>query len=185
MKRLIFFAGFLLLAMFLFEFNYGYSQKNDSVETVREKLIKACKEYCRIDNSPEFCKRICEVEIFNTRWIFLSFDSSGSAHFYDSKSLSTSDNIVRVWTKIICTERDKQEHIRKFGRKYENLDHVLLLFKIDCIKRKSSIIKFVCYASDGSVIDSYDYPEFLADWEPIVPDSITEVLFKKACQVKE
>ncbi|MBO8144204.1 MAG: hypothetical protein H0Z16_06455 [Thermodesulfobacterium sp.] len=185
MKRLIFFTGFLLLTMFLFEFNYGYSQKNDFEEAIKEKIIKVCKEYCRIYNSPKFCKRICEVEISDPRWIFLGFDSSGSARFYDSKSLSTSDNIVKVWVKIIYSERAKQEYIKEKGRKYENLDLSLDLLEIDCTKKIFQILSFIYYASDGSVIDSYDYPEFLADWNPIPPDSMIEALFKKICQVKE
>lgn len=182
MKRLIFFTGFLLLAMFLFEFNYGYSQKNDFEEAIKEKIIKVCKKYCRIYNSPKFCKRICEVEIFDPRWVFLSFDSSGSAYFYDSKSLFTSDNIVKVWAKIIYSEREKQQD---FGRKYENLDYTLNLLKIDCTKKNFQVLSTIHYASDGSIIDSYDLPEILAEWGPIAPDSIGEVLFKKVCQVKE
>jgi len=184
MKRLIFFTGFLLLTMFLFEFNYGYSQKNDFEEAIKEKIIKVCKEYCRIYNSPKFCKRICEVEISDPRWIFLGFNRSGSVWFYDPESLSVSNNIVKVWVKEICSERDKQQYIKEVGKKYENLDHSLDLFKIDCTKRIFQILSTIYYALDGSIIDSYDYPEFLTKWSPIPPNSMIEALFKKYAKLR-
>ena len=176
MKRLIFFIGFLLSAMFLLEFNYGCSKNNF------EKTIKYCKKVCEIDNDLEFCKRICEIEIVNPRWIFLGFDNFGSAFFYDSKSLSTSHKIVKVWVKIIYSEREKQQY---FGRKYENLDYRLNLLKINCTEKNYQILSTIYYTSDGSIIKSYNYSELLAELNPIIPDSAGEVLFKKVCQVKE
>ena len=104
--------------------------------------------------------------------------------FYDPKSLSTSDNIVKVWVKLIFTERGKQDCIKRYGEKYKNLDHALGLFKIDCTKRKVQILSSIYYASDGSVINSYNYPESSTEWYPIPPESGEEYLFKRVCQVR-
>jgi len=176
MKRLV----FLLLAVLLFGFNYGYSQKNDFEEAIRK-----CKETCGKYNSPKFCKRICEIEISNPRWKLYRFGTLGSAYFYDLESISTSHNIVKVWEKIIFSERDKQHQIKKYGEKYENLDQTLNLLKIDCSEKRFQILVGVDYASDGSIIYRGEIPEYLAEWYSIPPDSIIEKLFEEVCETEE
>jgi hypothetical protein len=107
MKRFV----FLLLTIVLFSFNYGcYRQKQNSS---KETTIKECKNPCSAINDLNFCSRICEKEILNTRWKFLGFEKSGSAWFYDLETLSTfynstSYHIVSVWIKkYIQKEKDK------------------------------------------------------------------------------
>jgi len=174
MKKLIFFAGFLLLAMFLLKFNYGCSKKENDFE----ETAKNCKRVCEVYNDPKFCERICEIEIFNPRWTFLLFNKFGSAFFYDSKSLSASDKIVKVWVKMIYSEREK---LHDFGRKYENLDFVLDLFEINCIENEFRLLSSIMYASDGSIIKRED---FFPVWKPIVPNSTGEAIFKTICLMK-
>jgi hypothetical protein len=61
----------------------------------------------------------------------------------------------------------------------------LILLKIDCSKKKFQTLSAVDYASDGSVLDSADIPEFLAEWYSISPDSVIESLFKELCETEE
>jgi hypothetical protein len=135
---------FLFLIVLLLCFNYAHSQDNNlkkviekAIKEVTEEIIKICKEDCKIQNSPRFCKRICEEEIFDPRWEFLGFDVHGSAHFYDPKSIFISDGIVKVWRKTIHSEKDKQNLIKRLSTKYQNLDRTLTLLKIDCSKRRA------------------------------------------------
>jgi hypothetical protein len=186
MKKII----FLLLVVLLVCFNYAHSQDNN-LKIVIEEGIKACKEGCKTYNSPGFCKRICEKEIFDLRWKFLDLDSLGSAHFYDSESIVVSGNIVKVWKKLIYSERGKQYYIKwriqkKLNVKgYKNLDYTLDLFKIDCFKKKFQILETIDYASDGSILESVNFPEFLSEWSSILPDSVGEGLFKKVCETEK
>jgi hypothetical protein len=181
---------FLLLVVLLVCFNYAHSQDNN-LKKVIEEDIKTCKEECKTYNSPKFCKRICEKEIFDPRWKFLDFDSFGTAHFYDSESIVVSGNIVKVWKKLICSERDKQDYIKNLKRNklnvrgYEKLDHTLSLVKIDCFKKKYQILEVIDYASDGSVLESVDIPEFLAEWSSIPPNSMIERLFEEVCETEK
>jgi hypothetical protein len=92
MRRLV----FLLLVVLLFGFNYGCSKKN-SKKNVSEITVDDCKKRCSaVNNSSEFCKRICEKEIFDPRWKVLALDGFGDVWFYGPKSISTSGNIVKV-----------------------------------------------------------------------------------------
>jgi hypothetical protein len=120
MKKLI----FIFLTVLLLCFDYAYSQDNslkkvegEAIKEVIEEVIKICKEECRIVNTPRFCKRICEKEIFDPRWKFLGFSDDGSAYFYDSKSIFISDGIIKVWGKLIYSEKGKQDLIKKKGYK--------------------------------------------------------------------
>jgi hypothetical protein len=200
----------LLLALLLFNFNYGYSQESNS-----EEVIKDCKNQCNsYNNSPEFCKRICEKEIFDSRWKFFAFNPSGSAFFYDLKTKSMSgdsryvikdriDNeaksisdrvtivrigIVKVWTKIIFSEKHKQFYI-KFNNldaeKYEKLDYKLTLYKIDCPAREFKLLETIDYASDGSVLGKQEFPEFFIEWKAIEPNSVIKILFDQVCKIEK
>jgi hypothetical protein len=181
---------FLLLVMLLVCFNYAHSQDNN-LKKVIEEDIKACKEECKTYNSPGFCKRICEKEIFDPRWEFFGFDRSGNAWFYDTESISTFGNIVQVWEKEIYSEKGKQNYIKSLVQKklsvkgYKNLDCSLDLLKIDCSKRRFQMLNGIDYASDGSVLYSADFSENEAEWSPIYPGSVGEVLFKKVCETEE
>jgi len=190
MKKLI----FIFLIVLLLCFDYANSQDNslkkvmkEAIKEVIEEAIKTCKEECKILNSPRFCKRICEKEIFDPRWKFLDFDTLGAAYFYDSESIVVSGNIVKVWVKQIYSERNKQYYIKLRIQKklnvkgYKNLDYTLDLFKIDCLEKKFQILETIDYASDGSILESVDIPEFLSEWSSITPDSVGEGLFKKVC----
>jgi hypothetical protein len=185
MKKLF----FLLLVVLLVCFNYAHSQDNNLKKV--EEDIKTCKEVCKTYNSPGFCKRICEKEIFDPRWKFLDFDTLGAAHFYDSESIVVSGNIVKVWVKQIYSERNKQYYIKLRIQKklkvkgYKNLDHTLDLFKIDCFEKKFQILETIDYASDGSILESVDIPEFLSEWSSITLDSVGEGLFKKVCETEK
>jgi hypothetical protein len=198
MKRLIFlplicFLILLLTAILTF---YGCANAQDLtvseiLKKVIEEDIKACKEKCKTYNSPGVCKRICEKEIFDPRWRIFSFDSFGSAHFYDSESIVVSGNIVKVWKKMIYSERGKQYYIKwriqdKLNVKgYKNLDYSLDLFKIDCFEKKLQILETIDYASDGSILESVDIPEFLAEWSSITPGSVEEGLYEEVCKTEK
>jgi hypothetical protein len=100
--------------------------------------------------------------MFDPRWKFVDLSEGGSAYFYDSKSIFLFDGIVKVWGKIIYSEKEKQNLIKEKGTKYKKLDHALILYKIDCSKRRYQILEGISYASDGSILDMVNLPEFLA-----------------------
>jgi len=68
---------------------------------------------------------------------------------------------------------------------YKNLDHSLVLYEIDCAKKRFRKLSFADYASDGSILDSGDIPKFLSEWDSILPGSVIERLFKEVCKPEE
>ena len=174
----------------------------------------SCAQQCKLITDPEYCKRICEKEIFDSRWKFFAFNPSGSAFFYDLKTKSMSgdsryvikdriDNeaksisdrvtivrigIVKVWTKIIFSEKHKQFYI-KFNnldaKKYEKLDYNLTLYKIDCPAREFKLLETINYASDGSVLGKQEFPESFIEWKAIEPNSVIKILFDQVCKIEK
>jgi hypothetical protein len=164
MKKLAFF----LLLLFLLGFNYGCS------EPLKSEKILVCKSKCHDDL--DFCKRICEKEIFNPRWEFLEF-TKGGAWFYDHESISTSQNFKKVWIKLI---------LNKFGKstkEYKNADYILLLFNFDCSERKYQFLSLISFNSSGESIKSIEVSENETKWYFISPeDELIENIFKKVCK---
>lgn len=88
---------FLLLALCLLSINTGCKPVGKPIskaisKAISKVLILFCFRYgkpirnCKIDcekvnNSSEFCERICKTEIFDSKWKFLGFDDSGNADF--------------------------------------------------------------------------------------------------------
>jgi len=206
MKKL----AFLLLTVLLFSFNCAYSEKNSSKETI----IKDCKNKCiDLNDDLDFCKRICEKEILNPRWKFLGFSGNGTALFYDSESLSSFQDIIEVWAKIIFSEGDKQKivkffkkvtkeviqeledkelekelelEIKKSEENIKKTDTSLALLRFNCSKKTRLLLEIVNYDTDGVMIGRVTLKDKkgLLLKTSIIPDTLEETLFKEVCELK-
>jgi hypothetical protein len=100
--------------------------------------------------------------------------------YYDAQSItSPSQNIVRVWTRLVYTEKGVLGMVGKFGKGYENLNYLKNLNEINCLEKKFRILSvFYCYNKE-SVINSIRFP---SEWVFVVPESIMENLYKEVCK---
>jgi hypothetical protein len=103
--------------------------------------------------------------------------------------MSFFDTTIRIWEKVILSEKAKQQFIKEVKvqkkldlGKYINLDHTLNLWEIDCIKRTYRKLEFLTYTSDESIINKLIPSD---KWHSIVPETITESLFEKMCEIEE
>jgi GTPase SAR1 family protein len=202
--------AFLLLTVLLVSFNYAYSEKNSSKETI----IKDCKNECiNLNDDLDFCRRICEKEIFNPRWKFLGFVGNGTVLFYDPESLSSFQDIIEVWTKIIYSEGDKQKivkffekvakeviqkledkelekelelEIKKLEENIKNTDTSLALFRFNCSKKTSLLLEVVNYDTDGVIMGRLTLKDKkgLLLKTSIIPGTVGETLLKEVCELK-
>jgi hypothetical protein len=60
----------------------------------------------------------------------------------------------------------------------------LILYKIDCSKRRFQILEGIDYTLDGSILNITNLPEFLAEWVSIPPGSIVEGFFEEICVIE-
>ncbi len=53
--------------------------------------------------------------------------------------------------------------------------------KVDCDGRKMKPVSFIIYSKSGKVVDSYTYNDYEQEWLHVIPDSIGESFYEKAC----
>ena len=117
-------------------------------------------------------------------------------YFYDDSSTTkVSENITRVWSKVVYIShlvdpkgwkeknKDFLKHIKeqKLSKgDYNKLDHRITLHEIDCLKNTWKSVKFVDYSVDGEVLLNYDIPS--PQTNLIIPDTIMDGLRRKVCE---
>jgi hypothetical protein len=112
-------------------------------------------------------------------WKLLNFTDS-SYFFYDAEDIThPSKDIVRVWEKVVYTERGIEEVIAELGEDYENLKETKTLIEINCKERNFRYLSVVHYAEDKTVIRTRDIG---SKWQLIIPESIVEFQYKEFCR---
>jgi hypothetical protein len=121
------------------------------------------------------------AEVWGADWKLYNVNDNYKG-YYDAQSIPRpSKNIVRVWVKWDVTEKGvldwgKRKNDRK---KYENLNHMKVLYEIDCVEKKSRRLSGTEYDNKGGMIDSDSSP---SKWEFIIPESMTEGLYEEVCK---
>ena len=61
---------------------------------------------------------------------------------YDTEHMiRSSQDIVKVWTKLVYTERGVAEMVKEFGKHYENLSYSLELWEINCAEKSPAFYR--------------------------------------------
>lgn len=107
--------------------------------------------------------------------------SDSGLFFFDAKGITRpSKDIVRVWEKLVYTEKKISEIIEKFGREYENFHHAIMLNEINCKNRTYRQLQITHYTKGGKVIWSGDFYDARLDFIP--PESVVEELYEIVCK---
>jgi len=103
------------------------------------------------------------------------------AGFYDAQSITRpSKNIVRVSMRLDCKETGVMDMVRRLGKKYENVSHLINLWEINCLEKKNRQLMVTSYDNKGGVIDSETNPS--AEWDFIISESLGDELYKEVCK---
>jgi hypothetical protein len=123
------------------------------------------------------------AEVWGADWKLIEKDEEG-LWFYDSAKMECiANNTLQVQTKKIYEEKAVPAAVEKYGTNYRNLDHVLAIWEINCLKRTFKLRSAIFYSKDNTVIEGYQ-AEKEGDLTPedIPPDSYLELLRKKICR---
>jgi len=100
--------------------------------------------------------------------------------FYDRNSIThPSKDVIRLWIKSVDKCNDAEGWEIKDQPNCANVEwlYVLTLTEIDCSKKQDRDIKSIGYSKEGR--------ESLSDetsqWDDIIPDSYTDVLYRVVC----
>jgi len=118
-------------------------------------------------------------DVYGADWKFLYFYDY-SSDYYDAQSIThPSKNIVRVWTRSDFTEKGKIDAVGRLGKKFENLNHTIDLWEINCVEKMYRTLSGNAYDNKGEAIFFYSSP---SEWNFIVPESRGEILYEKTCK---
>jgi hypothetical protein len=130
-------------------------------------------------------------DILATEWIMYGGSSSGG-YYYDIENVHMPSNqFASVWVKIFAQNNsDTDWHIQSrkksgfYTAKDDGWKYSLYLHQLDCMNKKIAITNATEYSEVGDVLDSYDAGQN-ATWSMIVPDSVSDFLFRAVCDEKE
>jgi hypothetical protein len=118
-------------------------------------------------------------EVWGADWKYIEEAYAGK-YFYDAESIRPSEDIARVWIKVIYMEKAVNYMVSLLGGKYRTLSYAIFLFEYHCGDKKKCVLPIACYSKDGKVLISADEQDF--NWNFICPDSIDEALGKILCK---
>jgi hypothetical protein len=122
-------------------------------------------------------------EVGGADWKFIEKDDEG-LWVYDAETVECFPNHrIKVQTRKIYEREAVLATVEKYGKSYENLDHVRAEWKIDCFQRKFKLCSAIFFSKENAVIEQYDAEkEGCLNPEDIPSDSYLELLRKKVCR---
>ena len=94
--------------------------------------------------------------------------------------------IVQVWEKEVYSDKGRKELIQKMRdhemstERYDKLKETMILYEIDCKKKRRNILSVTDYDTDDKVLFSHSYDK--QEWVYIVPDSKLDYFRKEVCK---
>jgi len=118
-------------------------------------------------------------DVYGAEWKFHGSNEKALA-YYDAQSITRpSKNIVRVWVRTNYTEKGVIYMVGEFGKKYEDLSNDITLYEINCVEKMIHPLSGTFYDNGGGQIYTSSSP---LEWDFIIPDSMSESLYKEVCK---
>jgi hypothetical protein len=119
-------------------------------------------------------------------WKLYDTNRHGSLYYDQAHLTRPSKGIVRVGSLEMFNDEGRRwviqnmKNLNKSTRGYETLSHGVIYYEINCERKMYNILGSVDYAEDGTALFAARHTD--ENWTFIVPDSITERLYKAMCQ---
>jgi hypothetical protein len=122
-------------------------------------------------------------------WEYLGTTDLGD-WYYNKKIITTSSNTLLVWFYTTVTNDTKEkriEDVKKYDLdrsiKYQNYDHEVVLWEIDCKKRLWRVKDIIDFDKKQKVLDRYRYND--SEWDSIISNIKGERLYQKVCVIRK
>ena len=91
---------------------------------------------------------------YGADWKYYYTNSKGTDSFYDAKSIIREGNTIRVWGKLMLSDKDKVNYIKDHPKipGIEKLNFTIGRWEVDCLKYKFRVLSSNWYGSDGNTI---------------------------------
>jgi hypothetical protein len=127
----------------------------------------------------------CNTEGWGADWRFLGENEEYQFYFDNESITRLSENVLRIWVKSVFTNKGVIEHIKTLGIKYENLDHSMGLFELNCVKKTTRDLSVTFYSKGGGILGSTATDEnfkVAGQWEFIIPETFAESIYREVCK---
>lgn len=106
----------------------------------------------------------------NNRWFEISSDVNGTIWRAKYKDLNKSKGRHRVWVELDHSRDKTIKHRRS-----------LQLIEFDCASKLTRTLELIRYDALGRVSESLTWPEFMANWSNVPPDTVIEGASDNVC----
>jgi hypothetical protein len=107
-------------------------------------------------------------------------ESEGSSFYLDGRSVSfPSENVARVWVKVVVSEKDRSAWVAKGGGKYLNLSYIKSSMEVNCKDKTERSLSLELF-SEQDILDSFKGKP--SEWSFIPPGSNWDNLHKAICK---
>jgi hypothetical protein len=120
------------------------------------------------------------AEVSESDWRFYAKSEFGSYSYNIENLPRLSNNLIRVWQKLILNSKGIMNLRKELGKEYENVKEIITLREIDCASKKSHILTLIYLSDNGRVIKRESYEPI--EWDSIIPDSVDDVLCCEVCK---
>jgi hypothetical protein len=126
---------------------------------------------------------LCPPKAGGADWKFIEKDDEG-LWIYNAETVKRlSNHRIKVQTRKIYERKAVLATVDKYGNSYEDLDHVLAEWEIDCFQKKFKLCSAIFYPKENAMIERYDAEkEGCLTPDDIPADSHLELLRKKVCR---
>jgi hypothetical protein len=122
-------------------------------------------------------------------WVHFSSDDYNNDFYYDKQSIfSKEKDIIEVLGKTTFSDKGRLNYINnqiKNNRSTQGLEkfsYVLLLWSFNCPQKEYGLSSSpALYSSEGIAISEVSKPYSTIKWSPVLPDSISELIYKIVC----
>lgn len=103
-------------------------------------------------------------------WKLVSTSTDGDKTFLDVSSVSRNDNLRITWEKAVDAKVDKDGGLYSVGH-----------WRYDCAARTYSLLSWVRYRADQTILRSHQLPSYEQETRDVVPDTTGETLLNLVC----
>ena len=118
------------------------------------------------------------AEVWGEDWVRYGKRKIASYYYNQQSVTRQSEDIVKVWNKIVFTKKGVEKIVERLGKSYENAGYDISLKEINCTDKTQRSISSNIYSRKGELLST---PPYNIEWEPITQGTLSDILLQKVC----
>jgi hypothetical protein len=141
---------------------------------------------CNNQNSTKEQPSVTEKS--SSDWVKYRVEDNGTVHSYKKGKIEKNRRkyVVQVWEKQVFSDQGREKYIQNRTKEgfptkgYDKLLYRLVLYEINCKKKKGGILSVTYYDMNRKILDFWNLDAI--KWKYINPDTTSEIIQKGVCK---